>query len=220
MSSPIVNLPDVSTARLPATYEHAKSALAECSRIDECQRWADKAEALASYAKQAKDDELRKLADRIQARAIRRCGELLKQVEPAKNQHDAEARASRGDPTSRKDVAAEAGMSRDQMHTALRVASVPAEDFELQIDSEAPPTVTALAEQGKRSLIDLGDTAPADFKMATAAIASLRRFAEFTQAHDPKQVASGVRPQEVAAVRRHVAEIDSWLDRFIVSIGG
>lgn len=32
----------------------------------------------ASYAKQADDDSLRRLADRIQARAVRRAGELLK----------------------------------------------------------------------------------------------------------------------------------------------
>ena len=76
------NLPDISSARLPATYEAAKNALSECSRIDECKEWADKAEALASYARQAKDEQLRKMADRIQARAIRRCGELLKQIEP------------------------------------------------------------------------------------------------------------------------------------------
>ncbi len=36
--------------RLPDTYVHAKQALTECSKIDECQDWADKAAALASYA--------------------------------------------------------------------------------------------------------------------------------------------------------------------------
>ena len=66
------NLPDVANARLPATYEAAKTALANCARIDECQGWADKMAALASYARQVKDDELRKMADRIKARAIRR----------------------------------------------------------------------------------------------------------------------------------------------------
>jgi hypothetical protein len=70
-----------------ATVGLDKRAIAECSRIDECQTWADKAEAMASYAKQSKDDSLRKMADRIQARAIRRCGELLKQIEPAKGGH-------------------------------------------------------------------------------------------------------------------------------------
>ncbi len=53
-------------AQLPQTYQSAKTALAECASIDECQTWADKAAALASYAKQANDDELMKMAVRIQ----------------------------------------------------------------------------------------------------------------------------------------------------------
>ena len=77
----LVEFPAISEARLPAVYETAKLALAQCTRIDECQSWADKAEAMASYARQAKDDSLRKMADRIQARAIRRCGELLRQIQ-------------------------------------------------------------------------------------------------------------------------------------------
>src|SRR5262245_11909654 len=50
--------------------------------LDECATWAQKAEALATYTKQARDTELRELADRIQTRAIRRCGELLAAIEP------------------------------------------------------------------------------------------------------------------------------------------
>lgn len=73
-------LPSIDDAKLPIVYERATQALAECSRIDECKEWANKAEALASYARQSKDETLRKMADRIQARAIRRCGELLKQI--------------------------------------------------------------------------------------------------------------------------------------------
>lgn len=79
-----MNLPAVATASLPATYERAKQALSECVKLDECKDWADKAQAMASYARQAKDDSLYKQALRIQARAIRRCGELLKQIEPAR----------------------------------------------------------------------------------------------------------------------------------------
>lgn len=73
-----------SRAALPAAYEAARTALAECSRIDECKTWADKAAALASYAKQADDKSLENHATRIRARAISRCGELLQQIEAAK----------------------------------------------------------------------------------------------------------------------------------------
>jgi hypothetical protein len=60
------------------------TALATCAKIDECKNWADKAEALASYAKQANDRDLHVMADRIQARAIRREGELLEEIESAR----------------------------------------------------------------------------------------------------------------------------------------
>ena len=48
-----MSLPSVNGARLPRTYEAARAALAECQQLDECKDWADKAAALASYAKQA-----------------------------------------------------------------------------------------------------------------------------------------------------------------------
>ncbi len=46
-----------------------------------------KAAAIASYAKQAQDESLMQAATRIKAQAIRRCGELLKQIEKATGQH-------------------------------------------------------------------------------------------------------------------------------------
>jgi hypothetical protein len=71
---------DISRAILPANYEKAKRAIAACERIDECQDWADRAAALASYAKQSTDDSLLRLAMRIQLQAVRRCGELMKKI--------------------------------------------------------------------------------------------------------------------------------------------
>jgi hypothetical protein len=149
---------------VPGAYTVAKRALAECGKIDECKDWADKAAALASYAKQSKDESLFKAAARIQARAIRRCGELLKEFEPAKNQHD----ASTGDHTGRRQAAKEAGLSKHQKDTAIRIASVPQEEFEAQVESDSPPTVTALAEQGtqKKPLHDLKGIDPNLFKLA------------------------------------------------------
>jgi len=214
-----VALPDIASARLPANYEAATRAIAECSRIDECQTWADKAEAMASYAKQSKDETLRKMADRIQARAIRRCGELLKQIEPAKNQH---SDACGDSPTSRSDAARKAGLSRDQKVTALRVASVPDEEFHAAVESDSPPTVTQLAERGKQSrpqpLVDLQGIPPADFARATEAGGTLRRFAEFCQANDPVRIARAFQPHEIQSLREHVSTVDAWLDQFITHL--
>jgi hypothetical protein len=132
----------------------AKRALAECGKIDECKGWADKAAALGSYAKQSGDKSLFNMATRIQARAIRRCGELLREFESATGAH----LKSTGDHTlSRKQAAKQAGLSKYQKDTAIQVANVPSEEFEAQVESDSPPTVTALAEQGthKKPLHDL-----------------------------------------------------------------
>jgi len=59
------DLPSVANAQLPASYENAKTALANCSSMDECKDWADKSKALASYARQSQDESLRKVAARI-----------------------------------------------------------------------------------------------------------------------------------------------------------
>ena len=57
----------VETARLPENYQRAKLALAECEAVDQCLDWADRAAALATYARQAEDAELENYARRIRA---------------------------------------------------------------------------------------------------------------------------------------------------------
>jgi hypothetical protein len=155
-------------ARLPEVYRGAKVAISECVIIDECKDWADKAEALASYARQAGDEELRKMADRIQARAIKRYGDLLKEIEsqskanlkqnrgfgtgpsvtrtesakPSTGIPDSHAKAATntGAPISRTEAARSAGLSERQQKTAIRVSNVPEKEFEEADESKKPPS--------------------------------------------------------------------------------
>lgn len=208
-----------SDAKLPATYEAAKTALATLAKVDECQDWADKAQAMASYARQANDDSLHKMAVRIQARAIRRCGELLAQVPEATGAH---LKRENSLPLSRTQVAADAGLSEHQRKTALRVANVPAESFEKQVESERPPTVSKLAEQGQKAKprphVDLGTIKPHDYARATQALGTLRAFAQFVATNDPVEIAAGVKPHEVKIARANIEAIDLWLDKFVTSL--
>jgi hypothetical protein len=218
------DLPSVANARLPVVYETASRALAACSSIDECQEWADKAQAMASYARQAKDETLRKMADRIQARAIRRCGELLRQVPTANGARtDVEPQDGIDPRLTRTSVADAAGLSERQRKTALRVAAVPETDFVAQVESESPPTVTALAKQGTaqkpQPLVDLGGVAPQDYARATQFMGGLRTLADYCAANDARRIAAAVQPHEIAGVRRQVAQIEAWLDVFMVNVG-
>jgi hypothetical protein len=67
--------------------------------------------------------------DLARARAIRRCGELLKEVE--KQQGGDRKSKEACPPFDRKTAAKEAGMSPDQAKTAIRVANVPQESPEV-----------------------------------------------------------------------------------------
>jgi len=201
---------NVAHARLPVSYEQAKAALANCDSLDECSDWANRAEALASYARQADDDSLRQLADRIQARAVRRAGELLKTFD------------GRGRPTennvgahgiSQREAAAGAGMSEHQQLQAVRVANVPATDFETAVESNDPPTITKLAEIGKQSR-----PVPEGFKQATHVLGAVKRFSDFCAENAPEFVAGGVMPSEASEVRAQVTTIDAWLDRFVINL--
>ena len=86
---------------------------------------------LASYAKQAKDDAFRVLTDRIQARAVCRCRDVLKMFDA--RPHNAEKQSNgNGTLLSQHDAATEAGLSKRQQVTAVRVANVTAEEFETE----------------------------------------------------------------------------------------
>ena len=208
-------------ARLPQAYENAKQALANCASIDECKDWADKAEALASYAKQADDDTLRRHADRIQARAIRRCGELLKQFN-SKGGRPSETNdgAVNGFPATQKQAASEAGMSERQRVTAVRVANVPTKTFEQHVESAAPPTVTKLAEMGRkpRQVVDLNGRDPTDFNKAMHFKGMLQDYSRELAAWNIHDLLPRLIDSERAAVRKLIGQIDAAHDAIITRI--
>ena len=74
-------------------------------------------------------------------RAVRREGELLEEIEAAKPGPNNSVRSTT--PNSGRFAAgAEAGLSRHQTVTALRLANIPAAEFELAIEGDHPPTVS------------------------------------------------------------------------------
>jgi hypothetical protein len=205
-------LPTLADGRFPEAYVAAKNSLAECSKIDECKDWADKAEALASYAKQSSDDGLRKMANRIQARAIRRCGELLREFDGRPRNSEKQKEGTH--LLLRREAGANAGLSSNQVKTAVRVANVNGEVFEAAVEGENPPTVTALAEQGtKKQLIDLQGRDPEEFSISTQGQGRIQDLADFAKETDPKVVVSGALDFRFEVILENISAVSVWLER-------
>lgn len=211
-------MPSHDGARLPQTYEAAKNALAECQAVDECKDWADKAAALASYARQSEDIELERMAARIRARAMRRAGELLKQIEPGQGARDGKRQDAADPPLNRTTIAREAGMSERQQKTALRVANVPEAEFNKQVDSPTPPTLTALSEQGKQRREPpnpetwLKGRDPVAFNKALHFVALIEEYAAELGKADIEAILPNLDERQAKKVRKHVAAIDGIHD--------
>jgi hypothetical protein len=213
----VVSLPSPVASRalnrtqLPANYEHAVIALRECAAIDECADWAEKAKALASYARQAEDQELRILAERIRARATRRIGELLREIEPLPGTRtDLEPREGGHPRLTRGQAAAEAGLSEWQRKIALRVANIPEDEFEEAVESNEPLTVTALAERGTRAI-----AIPVRYVMDPAS--EIRLVPErLVPIATVREVDTVITHKEIrsAALREAVAELQRTRERF------
>lgn len=206
---------DIEHARLPANYEAAKVALAECSRVDECQDWADKMAALASYARQLNDEILLAYCRRIQARAIDRVGQVLEEIPAGQGARDGERDKGDLTPLTRTEAAAEAGLTLHQQRTAMRVHAVPRDQFETLVESANPPTVTALANIGRRErapIIDhLAGRDPGDFQQATKLWGGLRGFVREVMPVDLAAAARGLAQQEAQDVRQNLAAVRQWL---------
>lgn len=111
-------------------YEQARHALAECHRVDEVKDIRDKAEAMAAYARQAKDTEMVQWVTEIKVRAERRAGEMLRQ-----GRIDGDRASSGGD--SRKEspppTLSDIGITKDQSSRWQSLAGMSDEHFETAV---------------------------------------------------------------------------------------
>jgi hypothetical protein len=111
-------------------YEAARTALAECQRVDEVKDIRDKAEAMAAYARQAKDTELVQWATEIKVRAERRAGEMLRQAaDSGERHHLGRVSPDAPKPTTLGDL----GISNNQSSRWQSLASMSDEHFETAV---------------------------------------------------------------------------------------
>lgn len=115
-------------------YEQARTALAECHRVDEVKDIRDKAEAMAAYARQAKDQELILWATEIKVRAERKCGEMLAAIpKGGKFLGRDEDGSFRKTEAAKSETVSNLGISKDQSARWQSLASMTEEHFETAV---------------------------------------------------------------------------------------
>jgi hypothetical protein len=136
---------------LPAFYSDAKRALAACASLDEVRNWSNKATALIAYARMAQDDEVMIYAVKIRARALRRLGELLLEVEPQPGARTDLEPEDAGVPRlrTRKQAAEDARIPDRLSKNAIRIASIPEPQFQQLVEDAQVRTIEALAKHGR-----------------------------------------------------------------------
>ena len=109
-------------------YDQARRALAEAHRIDEVKSVRDKAQAVAAYARQAKDTQLIEHATEIKVRAERRAGEML-----AAMANSGERARPGNQPLAKPRTLRDLNISEDQSARWQKVASIPEKHFEAAV---------------------------------------------------------------------------------------
>jgi phage N-6-adenine-methyltransferase len=118
-------------------YNLARKALAEAHRVDEVKSIRDKAMAMQTYARQAKDSELIDFATDIRLRAEIRAGELLTEMAKRKERQRA-GEASAGNGNTRlpltKPKLSDLGVTKVQSSRWQRLAALPTAEREVKIE--------------------------------------------------------------------------------------
>lgn len=117
-------------------YEQARQALAACHSVDEVKEIRDKAEAMAAYARLAKDTDMIQWATEIKVRAERQAGAMLTQMPKAQGVKF-DGRAPDGSFRQSHDVTAQTladvGVTKVQSSRWQSLASMTDEHFETAV---------------------------------------------------------------------------------------
>lgn len=111
-------------------YDAARYALSVAVEVDEVKDIRDKAEAMAAYARQAKDTELVKWATEIKVRAERRAGQMLAEMPKATGKSGQFTGGNTMVPPVKEKTLADIGISKNESSRWQKLAAVTDKQFE------------------------------------------------------------------------------------------
>lgn len=191
--------------KLPVEYEQAVKALEACTHLDETKYWADKAEALAAWAKIYHSPDAQLKAKKLKLHAYRRMGEIAEQLRPSgqyKMILDSggyrRSRKAKG-PAS---LLREHGLKKSEAAAAMTLSHLAGEKFAEALENPQAPTTVAYRPYK-------GSTAwRAFYAQAINLRAVCLRF-------DPAEVARELTERRASATAKElVTTLTEWLDRF------
>ena len=144
---PVVVRRQVPAAFLPNNYIVACQAIKECARVDEAAEMANKAAAIATYARESADTTLKVNAEKIKVRAERRIGELIEELYGNKQNEY-------GGKIGSYEMAGKTALSHVRVAAARSLKDIPEKTFEnvMNVVSEkgqVPITARRVIEQHK-----------------------------------------------------------------------
>jgi hypothetical protein len=201
---------------MPVVYQNAKQALITCTKLDECKDWADKMSALSSYAKQADNPELEILAKKIRAHAMKRCGELLREFDGRGDHWKSKRDGDDHFTLTQKTAGENAHMSERQIKESVQIANVPDDLFEELVESDKPPTITQLAELGKKNEYVISVKNKSAFATAIHFRGTLEDlYNKYLEIHEPQFYFDGMEDWQKDRAKNVIPKITSWLNEFM-----
>jgi hypothetical protein len=122
---------------------------------------------------------------------------------------------------TREGAARDAGMSKHQQVQATRIASIPEREFEEQVESDAPPTLTQLAQQGikpRKNIVDLQGKDPGEFNRALHYVADFEEAAKELEAQQHERILPTLDENQRARLRAAIQRIDAITDKVATRI--
>lgn len=185
-------------------YDAMCTAIAAAYAVDEVKDIRDKARAIEVYARQAKNTEAERQACEIRLRAERRAGQLLVEREKAKGGRPTET------PNTMAEVLplADLGISHKQSSDWQKLAAVPPDLFERELQRERPTTNGIIAAHAQPE--------PRD-KVGPAALWLWGRLKDFDRDGlldlDPNEVVEGMLGHMQATTKELAPRVAAWLGR-------
>lgn len=185
-------------------YDAMCTAIAAAYAVDEVKDIRDKACAIETYARQAKNIEAERQACEIRLRAERKCGELLRERDKARGGRPSETPTAPGGVSPLSDL----GITHNQSSQWQKLAAVPPDLFEQQLQGERPTTNGIIAAHAQPE--------PKD-KVGPAALWLWGRLRDFERDGlldlDPNDVVEGMLGHMQTTTKELAPRVAAWLGR-------